>query len=276
MFVRIPLQSPRNSPEMGKEQRMGQIEVERGDAVAQISINRPEKKNALTADMYRALSDAVESLEADSAIRVLLVCGRGEAFTVGNDLQDFMQKPWKGQAIPPAVRFIRAVAAAKKPIVAAVHGLAVGVGTTILLHCDLVYAAEDTKFMMPFINLGIVPEAASTVLLPMLIGPQRAAELFLLGASLTAQCAYEIGLVNAVVAYDALIPTARAAAQQIAERPRGAVLACKGLMRRAFRTEVERALTEEVSVISERLESPETREALSAFLEKRKPDFSKF
>jgi enoyl-CoA hydratase/carnithine racemase len=255
---------------------MGQIEVEKEGAVSQVSINRPEKKNALTADMYNALADAVEAAEADAGIRVLLLSGKGETFTAGNDLEDFMRKPWKGQAVPPAVRFIRAVAAAKKPIVAAVHGLAVGVGTTILLHCDLVYAAPETKFMMPFINLGIVPEAASTVLLPLLIGPQRAAELFLLSAPLSAQRAYEIGLVNAVVAPDALLPTARTVAQQLAERPRGAMLACKDLMKRAYREEVERALSEEVSVIAERLDSPETREALSAFLEKRKPDFSKF
>ncbi len=255
---------------------MAQIEVERDGAVLQVSINRPEKKNALTADMYNALSDAVETAEADAGIRVLLLCGKGEAFTAGNDLEDFMRKPWKGQAVPPAVRFIRAVATAKKPIVAAVHGLSVGVGTTILLHCDLVYAAADTKFMMPFINLGIVPEAASTVLLPLLVGPQRAAELFLLSAPLSAQRAYEIGLVNAVVAPDALLPTALAIAQQLAERPRGAVLACKDLMKRAYRAEVERALVEEVRVIAERLDSPETREALSAFLEKRKPDFSTF
>lgn len=255
---------------------MAQIEVERDGAVLQVSINRPEKKNALTADMYNALSDAVETAEADAGIRVLLLCGKGEAFTAGNDLEDFMRKPWKGQAVPPAVRFIRAVATAKKPIVAAVHGLSVGVGATILLHCDLVYAAADTKFMMPFINLGIVPEAASTVLLPLLVGPQRAAELFLLSAPLSAQRAYEIGLVNAVVAPDALLPTALAIAQQLAERPRGAVLACKDLMKRAYRAEVERALVEEVRVIAERLDSPETREALSAFLEKRKPDFSTF
>jgi enoyl-CoA hydratase/carnithine racemase len=255
---------------------MGHIEVERDGPVVQVAINRPEKKNALTADMYTALADAVEAAESNPAICVLMLYGNGDVFTAGNDLEDFLRKPWKGQAVPPAVRFIRAVAAAKKPIVAAVQGLAVGVGTTILLHCDLVYAAEDTKFMMPFINLGIVPEAASTVLLPLLIGPQRAAEVFLLGAPLTAQRAYELGMVNAVVTREAVLPTARAVAQQLAEKPRGAVLACKELIKRAYRAEVERALSEEVSVISERLDSPETKEALSAFLEKRKPDFSRF
>src|SRR5580700_3170398 len=208
---------------------MSQIEVECDGAVTSIAINRPEKKNALTADMYDALSQAVEEAEADSGVRVLLLHGKGDAFTAGKDLQDFLQKPWKGQARPPAVRFINAVAHASKPIVAAVHGLVVGVGTTILLHCDLVYAAEETRFMMPFVNLGIVPEAASTVLLPLLIGRQRAAEVFLLGAPLTAQRAYELGMVNAVVTREAVLPTARAVAQQLAEKPRGAVLACKEL-----------------------------------------------
>jgi enoyl-CoA hydratase/carnithine racemase len=251
------------------------IEVERNGAVLHIAINRPEKKNALTAEMYDALSDALEHAEADPAIRVTLLHGRGDAFTAGNDLEDFMKKPWKGHAVPPAVRFIRAMARAKKPVVAAVHGLAVGVGTTILLHCDLVYAADDARFMMPFINLGIVPEAAATVLLPLLVGRQRAAELFLLAAPLTAQRAYELGLVNAVLARDALRSTASAIAQQLSEKPPAAVLSCKELMKRAFQAEVERALSEEVAVISERLDSPETKEALRAFLEKRKPDFSR-
>jgi enoyl-CoA hydratase/carnithine racemase len=255
---------------------MGQIELERKGAVLQVAINRPEKKNALTAEAYDGLSDAIESAEADAGIRVLLLYGKGDAFTAGNDLEDFMKRPWKAQAVPPAVRFIRAVAGARKPIVAAVHGLAVGIGTTILLHCDLVYAAEDARFMMPFINLGIVPEAASTVLLPLLIGRQRAAELFLLGAPLTAQRAYEIGLVNGVLVREELLATAAAIAQQLAAKPAGAVLACKELMKRALRAEVERALKEEVEVISERLESSETKEALSAFLEKRTPDFSRF
>lgn len=254
---------------------MSQIEVECDGAVTSIAINRPEKKNALTADMYDALSEAVEEAEADAGVRVLLLHGKGDAFTAGNDLQDFLQKPWKGQARPPAVRFINAVAHASKPIVAAVHGLVVGVGTTILLHCDLVYAAEETRFMMPFVNLGIVPEAASTVLLPLLIGRQRASELFMLGAPLAAQRAYEIGMVNAVLPVDKLLATAAEAAQALAAKPAAALRATKTLMRRHYQAEVDRALREEVEVISERLESAETREALAAFLEKRKPDFSK-
>ena len=255
---------------------MSQIETERNGAVMQIAINRPEKKNALTADMYTALAEAIEQAEADAAVRVLLLYGKGDAFTAGNDLQDFMQKPWKGQERPPAVRFIHAVAKAEKPVVAAVHGLVVGVGTTILLHCDLVYAAEDARFLMPFVDLGIVPEAASTVLLPALIGRQRASELFMLGAPLTAKRAYEIGIVNAVTSLDQLMPTVLTVTQSLAAKPRAALRATKELIQRACRAEVERALREEVEVIAERLESPETWEALSAFLEKRKPDFSKF
>jgi enoyl-CoA hydratase/carnithine racemase len=255
---------------------MSQIEVERDHFILRIAINRPEKKNALTADMYDALADAVEQAEGDASVRVMLLHGKGGSFTGGNDLEDFLRRPWKGQERPPAVRFICAVAGASKPIVAAVNGLVVGVGTTILLHCDLVYASTDARFMMPFVNLGIVPEAASTVLLPMLVGRQRASELFLLGTPLAAQRAYELGIVNAVLAPGEVLAAASNAAQQLAQKPMGAVIACKALMKRPFQAEVDRALTEEVAEISQRLDSPETKEALSAFLEKREPDFSRF
>ena len=255
---------------------MSHIQCKLDGAVQCIAINRPEKKNALTAEMYSMLAEAVERAEADPAVRVMLLHAFGEAFTGGNDLLDFLQKPWSGQQTPPAVRFIHAVAFAKKPVVAAVHGLAVGVGVTILLHCDLVYAAEGTKFIMPFIDLGIVPEAASTVLLPALMGRQRSAELLMLGNPLDAQRAYEAGLVNAVVAPDALFATASEAARKLSEKPYGALLACKRLMKKANQAELDRALREEVEEIKQRLESPETKEALTAFAEKRKPDFSRF
>ena len=255
---------------------MSHIESENNGAVRRITINRPEKKNALTAEMYEDLSDALEKAESAPEVRVMLLHGAGEAFTAGNDLVDFLQKPWKGQDLPPAVRFIRAVVDAKKPIVAAVHGATVGIGTTILLHCDLVYAAENTKFLMPFINLGIVPEAGSTVLLPLLMGHQRAAELLMLAVPFTAQRAYELGLVNAVVPLGDLLPTAANAAQKLAEKPPAALRTCKELLRRTYKAEVDRAIQEEVAIISGLLDSPESREALSAFAEKRQPDFSKF
>ncbi len=255
---------------------MSHIESKSNGAVRRITINRPEKKNALTAKMYEDLAEALEQAESAHDVRVILLHGEGEAFTAGNDLVDFLQKPWKGQDLPPAVRFIRSVVDAKKPLVAAVHGATVGIGTTILLHCDLVYAAEDTKFLMPFINLGIVPEAGSTVLLPLLVGHQRAAELLMLGVPFTARRAYELGLVNAVVAPGELLATAEKAAQSLAEKPAGALRACKELLRRTYKAEVDRAIQEEVAVIKGRLDSPESREALNAFAEKRKPDFTKF
>ena len=255
---------------------MSHVQVERDGAVLRIAINRPEKKNALTAEMYDALASAVEQGEADAGVRVMLLHAIGDAFTGGNDLIDFLQKPWAGQETPPALRFIYAVAGATKPVVAAVQGLAVGIGVTILLHCDLVYASDTAKFMMPFVDLGIVPEAGSSVLLPALIGHQRAAELLLLGAPMTAQRAYEMGIVNAVLAPDALLATASAAAQKLAEKPVGALRASKLLLKRASKVDVDRAMVEEVAEINVRLDSPETKEALTAFVEKRKPDFSKF
>jgi enoyl-CoA hydratase/carnithine racemase len=169
-----------------------------------------------------------------------------------------------------------AVTGTTKPVIAAVHGAAVGIGTTILLHCDLVYASDDAKLMMPFVNLGIVPEAGSTVLLPATIGYQRSAELLMLGGPLSAQRAYELGLVNKVVAPEALLSTALEAAQKLLEKPAGALLATKRLLKKPLHAELERAMREEVDVVRARLDSPETKEALTAFLQKRKPDFSRF
>ena len=255
---------------------MGHIQTELKDNVLRITIDRPEKKNALTSAMYDALADAVEQGEAAPEVGVMLLHGNGDSFTSGNDLEDFVANPWKGHAVPPALRFIAAMAGAKKPVVAAVHGSAVGIGVTILLHCDLVYAADNAKLVMPFVNLGIVPEAGSTVLLPALMGHQRASELLLLGLPVGAQRAYELGLVNAVVAPDTLLATALNAAQTLTEKPAAAVRATKALLKKAGATELERAIREEVQVIAERLDSPETREALTAFLQKRKPNFKQF
>jgi enoyl-CoA hydratase/carnithine racemase len=255
---------------------MGQVQTELKADVLRITIDRPEKKNALTSAMYTALADAVEEGESNPEVRVMLLHGKGDSFTAGNDLEDFVANPWKVTDVPPALRFLGGVANAKKPVVAAVHGMAVGIGVTILLHCDLVYAADTARLVMPFVNLGIVPEAGSTVLLPALVGHQRAAELLMLGAPITAQRAYELGLVNAVVAPEGLLATALEAAQKLAEKPAGALRATKALLRKAGQAELERAIREEVEVLNERLASPECREALTAFLEKRKPDFAQF
>jgi len=255
---------------------MEQIQTEQHDAVLHIIFNRPEKKNALTSAMYDSLVAAIQRAESDDSIRVLILRGNGDSFTAGNDIEDFAQKPWKGQTTPPAEQFIRAVAFARKPVIGAAHGLAVGVGTTILLHCDLVYAADETRFVMPFVNLGIVPEAGSTLLLPRMIGYQRAAELLLLAAPFSAQRAYELGIVNRVIPGDQLLATANAAAQTLTEKPANAVRLTKQMMKQQLSSDLDRVIREEVLAIAGQLESPETAEALSAFLQKRKPDFSRF
>jgi enoyl-CoA hydratase/carnithine racemase len=255
---------------------MGHINTELTDNVLRISIDRPEKKNALTRDMYTAMAEAVEQGEANPDVRVMLLHGNGDSFTAGNDLQDFMANPWKGQEMPPAVRFMLAVGHATKPMIAAIQGSTVGIGVTILLHCDLVYAADNAKLVMPFVNLGIIPEAGSTLMLPGLIGHRRAAELFMLSTPITAHRAYELGLVNAVVPPDKLMETAMGAAQAVAEKPAAAIRATKALMKKPQAEEVERVIQEELQVLAERLASPECREALMAFLQKRKPDFKQF
>ena len=255
---------------------MGHIQTELLEDILRITIDRPEKKNALTLAMYTALAEAVEHGEANPKVRVMLLHGNGDSFTAGNDLQDFMANPWTEQEVPPAVRFMLAVTRAKKPVIAAVQGSTVGIGVTILLHCDLVYAAENAKLAMPFVNLGIVPEAGSTLLVPALMGHQRAAELLMLGAPITAQRAYELGLVNAVVPADKLLETAMGVAQALAEKPAAAVRVTKELMKKPTAEEVEGVIQEELQVLAERLKSPECREALMAFLQKRKPDFKQF
>lgn len=255
---------------------MNHIQSEIQDGILHIILNRPEKKNALTSAMYEAMVKILQEGEADDSVRVIILRGNGDSFTAGNDIEDFVQKPWKGQAVPPAEQFIRAVAFAEKPIIAAVHGLAVGIGTTILLHCDLVYAAEDTRFMMPFVNLGIIPEAGSTLLLPNLVGQRRAAELTLLATPFSAQRAYELGIVNRVVPPDQLLSSVITVAQALSEKPASAVRLAKQMMKQPLKADLDRVIREEVLAIAGRLDSPETAEALSAFLEKRKPDFSRF
>lgn len=255
---------------------MDHIQSDLQNGVFHLIFNRPEKKNALTSAMYDALVAAVQRAESDESVRVIVLRGNGDSFTGGNDIEDFVRKPWKGQSVPSAEQFIRAIAFARKPVVAAPHGLAVGIGTTILLHCDLVYAAEGTRFLMPFVNLGILPEAGSTLLLPSLIGHQRAAELLLLAEPFSAQKAYELGIVNRVLPADQLMTQVNVAARTLAEKPASVICLAKQMMKQHLRSDLERVIHEEVLAIAEQLDSPETGEALSAFLEKRKPDFSRF
>lgn len=255
---------------------MDQVQTELQGRVLHLILNRPDKKNALTGAMYVALVEALEQGEADNTVRAFVLRGNGDSFSAGNDIEDFIQKPWKNEQVPPAERFIRAVANLEKPIVAAVQGSAAGVGATILLHCDLVYAADDTKFLMPFVNIGLIPEAGSTLLLPELIGHRRAAELLLLATPYSAQRAYELGLVNHVVPVNEVLNAASSAAQVLAEKPAGAIRLSKRMMKQHYRSELGQVMRDEVLAIAEKLDSPECREALTAFMQKRKPDFTKF
>ncbi|MGH8653971.1 MAG: enoyl-CoA hydratase [Gammaproteobacteria bacterium] len=236
---------------------MNHIAAAREGAVQRIRLNRPEKRNAITIEMYAALADAIVAAERDRSVRVMLLHGAGDAFCAGNDLQDFLANPPHDEA-SPGFRFLRVMSHATKPLVAVVHGAAVGIGTTMLLHCDFVYAADSARFHLPFVNLGLCLEGASSVLLPALAGYPRAAELLMLGEPFGAAKAREAGLVTEVVAEAELLAIATAAAEKLADKPPGALKIAKQLLRRAL------------------LRSPEAKEAFTAFLEKRKPDFSKF
>ncbi len=248
------------------------VQIETRDRVLEVWLNRPEKRNALTSAMYERLIDAFDTAESDSRIRVLLIAGKGDGFSAGNDLNDFLSSASDGD--PAAYRFIKRLAAFEKPLIAAVHGAAVGLGTTLLLHCDLVVAGASTRLQLPFVNLGLVPEAGSTLLLPRLIGLARASELLLLGLPIDAARALELGLVNRVVPDADLIETARGLAAEIAARPPGAIRLTKRLLR--LESGVAERIEVEMADFRRQLASPELREAATAFLEKRKPDFSCF
>jgi enoyl-CoA hydratase/carnithine racemase len=254
---------------------MSHVLVETKDRVQRIELARPEKKNALSPDMYTALERAFEAADADASVRAVLIHGTAGCFTSGNDVKDFLELT-RGPADSPASGFLRAIAAAKKPVVAAVGGPAVGVGTTMLLHFDLIYAAPNARFQLPFVPLGLLPEAASSLLLPALAGYQRAAELLLLGQPFTAEKAQAAGIVTEVVPEADLLEYARTAALALAALPPESVRMTKALMKRGLAQAVRERMQEELGLFGERLRSPEAREALSAFMEKRKPDFSRF
>ena len=254
---------------------MDQIITEKRDGILRVEINRPDKKNALTAAMYQAMADALTAAEADAKVRVVLIHGKSDLFTAGNDLQDFLDNRPRDED-RPAFQFLRNISRAQKPIVAAVAGPAVGIGTTMLLHCDLVYAAPNTRLQLPFVSLGLVPEAASSLLLPALVGYQRAAELLLLGEPFSAQTAKEIGLVTEVVPEEVLLETALAQAKKLAQKPAASVRLTKQLMKRSFAAAMAQQMELEIGHFGELLGAPAAKEAFIAFFEKRKPDFSKF
>jgi len=251
------------------------IKSETRDRVARIQLARLEKKNALTGDMYASLADAIGAADADPQVRALLLFGAPDCFCAGNDVGDFLHRPPLAQG-SPSQRFFQAMLDLRKPLVAAVGGPAVGIGTTMLLHCDLVYAASNARFQLPFVPLGIVPEFGSTYLLPLLAGYQRAAELLLLGQPFTAQKAHEVGIVTEVVPQEKLLDHAFQVSTALAALAPESIRLTRQLLKKRHGQAVREAIAEETAVFAERLKSPEAKEAMSAFLEKRKPDFSRF
>jgi enoyl-CoA hydratase/carnithine racemase len=245
------------------------------NGVATIEIARPEKKNALTVEMYQAMADALLDAEADAVVRAVLITGQPGIFTSGNDLDDFMRRPRAGDD-SPVFQFMRALIDCNKPVVAAVTGAAIGIGTTMLLHCDFVYVADDARLAMPFTNLGLVPEFASSLVLPQLMGHRRAAEKLLLGDPFTGETAVECGIANAVLPAGEVVAHARRVAERFNALPPGAVSETKRLLRGPQREALLATVRSEALVFGKRLASPEAREAMQAFFEKRRPDFSKF
>lgn len=246
------------------------------NGVAVIEIARPEKKNALTQAMYTAMAEAIVNAGADASVRALLITGQPGVFTSGNDLEDFMQRPPQG-ADSPVFRFMQALLDCEKPVVAAVTGAAVGIGTTMLLHCDLVYVSDEARLAMPFVGLGLVPEFASSLVLPALMGHVKAAEKLLLGEPFTGAEAVDCGIASAVLPAGEVVNHARRMAERFNALPPSAVRETKKLMRGgAVRERINAVMAGEGALFTERLRSPEAQEAFSAFLAKRKPDFSKF
>ena len=242
--------------------------------VMTLTFNRVDKKNSITAAMYTALAEGVEQAAADTAVRELVIQGHESIFSAGNDIADFLHQPPSGQD-SPVFRFLRAMATIEKPVVAAVAGPAVGIGTTLLFHCDLVYAGDNAAFSMPFVNLGLCPEAASSLLVPRMFGYHRAAEALLLGEPFFAEAALEVGLVNRVLPPTEVNGYAHAQARKLAAKPLSSLVETKRLMKGGQQAEVLAKMGEEGQSFGRMLREPAAREAFSAFMEKRKPDFSK-
>ena len=254
---------------------MGDIEVSKQSGVVELRLNRPEKKNAITLAMYRDLAEALRDADSDPAVRVLLLTAVGDVFCAGNDIVDFLAMNGRDLEVAPSMDFLRRLVTFGKPVVAAVHGAAVGIGATMLLHCDLVYGSETFKLSMPFVSLGLVPEAASSLLLPARVGHAVASEMLLLGAAVDAHRAIELRLLNQVAASAGeLSSLARKTADELATKPPGALRASRKLLL-GDREGVLARMEEEGRQVSNCLRSPEAKEAFTAFLERRPADFSK-
>jgi enoyl-CoA hydratase/carnithine racemase len=238
-----------------------------------LTFNRPQKKNSITVEMYQRMADALKAAEADASIRVVVFQGSEMIFSAGNDLGDFMNNPPAGDN-SPVFQFLHAIANFPKPIIAAVCGPAVGVGTTMLLHCDLVIAGDNAAFSMPFVNLGLCPEAASSLLVPQMMGYHRSAEALLLGEPFMAEAALEVGLVNRVVPPSEATRVAMQWAQKLAAKPITSLIETKRLLKKTYTAQVSERMKEEGLSFGRMLREPAAKEAFSAFMERRKPDFS--
>jgi enoyl-CoA hydratase/carnithine racemase len=249
--------------------------ISKANGILTITFNRPDKKNAITVAMYQTIADALKDAECDAGVRAILFTGKSEIFTAGNDLDDFLKNPPQSTK-SPVYQFIQDLSHATKPVIAAVSGLAVGIGTTLLLHCDFVYAADNAKFSMPFAKLGLCPEFASSLLLPQIAGYQRAAEKLMLGEAFSAQEACAMGFVNKVLPSAEVLAFAQAQAAKLVTLPTSSLQATKRLMKGKQIAAIEAKIEEESKLFSEMLLSMDAKEAFTAFFEKRKPDFTKF
>jgi enoyl-CoA hydratase/carnithine racemase len=251
-----------------------EIVTERSGSILRVQLNRPAKRNAMTSGMYRILADVFNGAAKDERTRVVLWHGAGDSFCAGNDVEDFLKNP-PGPGDSPQATLMNALADFDKPLVAAVQGNAIGGGTTMLLHCDFVYAAGNAKFQMPFINLALVPEFGSSWSVPARVGPVRAAELIFLGLPFDARRAADLGFVTQVVSDQTPLATATETARKLAAKPAGAMQASKRLLKRSFREQLKAAMKAENEEFSAQVQSADAKEALTAFLEKRAPDFSR-
>lgn len=251
------------------------IEVRTENGVARIAIARPEKKNALTVAMYQALADAIGAAQDEGTVRAILIHGEKDVFTAGNDLEDFMKNPPAGMDAP-VFRFMQALGLAEKPVVAAVNGAAVGIGTTMLMHCDLVYCADNAMFSMPFVSLGLCSEFASSLTIPLAAGFHKAAEKLLLAEPISAEEALEMKIVNRILPPGEVLDYAIRQAERFNALPPASVRETKRLMKASWRAMTEKLIVEEATSFGKLLRNAEAKEAFTAFFERRKPDFSRF
>jgi len=254
---------------------MSDILIHTENGISTLTFNRVDKKNSITQAMYAAMADGMEAAATNPDVRVVVFQGHETVFSAGNDLADFLNNPPAADDAP-VFRFLRAIASFPKPVVAAVCGPAVGIGTTLLFHCDLVYAGDNAAFSMPFVNLGLCPEAASSLLVPQMLGYHRAAEALLLGEPFMAEAALEVGLVNRVVPPSEANALAQSVAAKLAAKPSSSLAVTKRLMKQAQASAVAQQMRVEGQEFGRMLQEPAAKEAFSAFLGKRKPDFSRF